>query len=424
MATASSELLIKAEAARVASRVLRTLPSEIKASGLYAIASALETNAKGLLEANAKDMASSVDAGLSASMNARLELTPATLEQMVKSVRVIADLPDPVGEVLEERTLPNGIKLARRRVPLGVIGAIFESRPEVPVDISALCVKSGNAVIMRGGKEATRTNQALCHLIRDAFSSVGITPEVVQMVESSDRALVGEMLRLNSHIDLLIPRGGAELIHFVSQEATMPTITGGIGVCHIYVDASASLEMAVDIILNAKVQAPAKCNALDTLLVHNTVAAELLSNLEMRLAEAGVEIRCDKRAFSLLGPNTHAHLVEASTSDWGQEFLDLILAVKVVDSIEEALDHIEVYGSGHTEAIVSEDQTVASRFLDAVDAAAVFVNVSTRFTDGGQFGLGAEVAISTSKFHARGPMGLRDLTSYKWLAVGEGQIRV
>ena len=423
MTTTTSELLSKAQAARAASRQLRNLPTEAKDRALHAMADTLESQAAQLLEANAQDMAAGKESGLSSALLARLELTPSKLAAMADGARSIAALPDPVGEIIDERTLPNGIELARRRVPLGVIGTIFEARPEIPVDFSSLCLKSGNAVVMRGGKEAVNTNRALGELVRSALDRSGVTPGAVQMVHSTDRAIVEEMVKLNEYIDLLIPRGGSGLIRFVAQEATMPAITGGIGVCHTYVDASADPAMAQEIVFNAKVQAPAVCNALDTLLVHAASAPRLLPEMAARLGSAGVELRCDARALSLLGPGAGAQVIEATPEDWGQEFLALVLAVRVVDSLEEALEHIETYGSGHTEAIVTEDDAAANRFLDEVDAAAVFVNASTRFTDGGEFGLGAEVAISTSKLHARGPMGLRELTSYKWVARGSGQVR-
>ena len=298
---------------------------------------------------------------------------------MADGARDVAALPDPVGEEFDARTLPNGIRLARRRVPLGVIGAIFEARPEVPVDVVSLCLKSGNAVLMRGSKEAAGTNRALGRLIRQALEESGAPVDAVQMIESTDRALVQEMLKLDEYIDLLVPRGGAELIGMVSREATMPAITGGIGVCHTYVDATAGEVMACDILINAKVQAPAKCNALDTVLVHSAVAPRLLPRLAARMAEAQVELRCDQRSLALIGPDAGPEAVRpASDDDWGREFLSLALAVKVVDSLEDAVDHIERHGSGHTEAIVTGDYAHAMRFVEEVDAAVVMVNASTR----------------------------------------------
>jgi glutamate-5-semialdehyde dehydrogenase len=306
---------------------------------------------------------------------------------------------------------------------LGVVAAIYESRPDVTVDISALCLKSGNAVILRGGKEAIHSNTALAGLIRDSIAAAGVHEDAVQFIESTDRALVGRMLEMKDTIDLMIPRGGQELVRRVAAEATMPAITGGIGVCHTYVDRAANEDMAVDIVYNAKVQRPSVCNALDTLLVHSNIAPTYLPRIARELASAGVEMRCDRRGLSILGSTEGLRLAGATDDDWGTEFLSLTAAVKVVDSLDEALEHIETYGSGHSEAIVTEDYSAAMRFLDEVDSSAVMVNASTRFNDGAQFGLGAEVAISTNKMHARGPMGLRELTSYKWIVLGTGQIR-
>jgi glutamate-5-semialdehyde dehydrogenase len=422
MTIVASELIAKAQAAKVASRSLRNLSTAAKNEALHAMADSLEREQGPLLEANAQDVAAARATELDDAFLARLELTPKGLKTMADGVRNIAALPDPVGEEFDAKTLPNGIHLSRRRVPLGVIGTIFEARPEVPVDISSLCLKSGNAVILRGGKEAINTNRALGKLIRDTLQRTGVPTDAVQMVGSTDRALVQQMVKLDEYIDLLIPRGGAELVHFVAKEATMPAITGGIGVCHAYVDASADTTMADDIVFNAKVQAPAKCNALDTLLVHPAAAVGLLPRIAARMAAAGVELRCDQRALALVGPGD-GRVQAATDEDWGKEFLSLVLAVRVVHSLEEAIEHIERYGSGHSEVIVTSDYTSAMRFVDEVDASVVLVNASTRFNDGGQFGLGAEVAISTNKLHARGPMGLRELTSYKWIALGNGQVR-
>ena len=423
MTTLATELAGKAKAARAASRVLRSLPTGAKDAALGAVADALEAHAAALMEANAADMEAARAAGRDAAFLARLELTPATLHAMAGGVRQVAALPDPVGESFDARTLPNGMRIERRRVPLGVIGTVFEARPEVPADISALCIKSGNAVLLRGGSDALNTNRALGRIIRDALAGTDVPPDAVQMVESPDRAVVAQMLKMDEYIDLLIPRGGADLVRYVAREATMPAITGGIGVCHTYADASADAEMAASVVYNAKTQAPAKCNALDTLLVHAASAPSVLPAAAARLLDGGVELRCDRRALALLGPIDAERIRPAGSGDFGQEFLDLVLSVKVVDSLDEALSHIEEYGSGHSEAIVTEDGDAARRFVDEVDAAVVLVNASTRFNDGGQLGLGAEVAISTNKLHARGPMGLRELTSYKWVAIGDGHVR-
>ena len=423
MTTLATELVGKAKAARAASRVLRSLPTDAKDAALAAIADALEAHAAALVEANAADMEAARAAGRDAAFLARLELTLATLRAMAGGVRQVAALPDPVGESFDARTLPNGMRIERRRVPLGVIGTVFEARPEVPADIAALCIKSGNAVLLRGGSDALNTNRALGRTIRGALAGTDVPPDAVQMVESPDRAVVAQMLKMDEYIDLLIPRGGADLVRYVAREATMPAITGGIGVCHTYADASADAEMAASVVYNAKTQAPAKCNALDTLLVHAGSAPSVLPAAAARLLDGGVELRCDRRALALLGPLDAERIRPAEDGDFGQEFLDLVLSVRVVDSLDEALLHIEEYGSGHSEAIVTEDGDAARRFVDEVDAAVVLVNASTRFNDGGQLGLGAEVAISTNKLHARGPMGLRELTSYKWVAIGDGHVR-
>jgi glutamate-5-semialdehyde dehydrogenase len=423
MTTVASELLTKAQAVREASRELRRLSSSVKNGALLAIADALERDQQVILDANAQDMAAGQTAGLSDAMLDRLLLNPERLNGMASDVRTIAALPDPVGEEFDARTMDNGLRVAKRRVPLGVIGCIYESRPNVTTDITALCIKSGNTVLLRGGKEAVHSNQALGELVRTALASAGVTPEAVQMVRSTDRELVQQMLKLNEYIDLLIPRGSAELIRMVAQEATMPAITGGIGVCHIYVDETANVSKAVDIVFNSKVQRPTVCNALDTVLVHVGVAPQFLPEMASRLASAGVELRCDGRALAILGPSANDKVVQAQESDWGQEFLSLVASVRVVDSMDEAIEHIERFGSGHSEAILTEDDSAAARFLDDVEAAVVLVNASTRFNDGGQLGLGAEVAISTNKVHARGPMGLRELTSYKWTVLGTGQVR-
>ena len=304
-----------------------------------------------------------------------------------------------------------------------MVGSIYEARPNVTVDIFGLCLKSGNACILRGGKETIRSNTALAGLLRKALSAAGVTEDAVQFVDNPDRTLVDAMLKMDEYIDLLVPRGGASLVKFVAENATMPAVTGGIGVCHTYVDRSADLEMAVEIVHNAKVRRPAICNALDTVLVHSEIASVGLPLMAKELAGSGVELHCDNRALSILGPDAPGAAIPANEDDWGKEFLSLTAAVKVVDSLDDALEHIETYGSGHSEAIITEDESAATRFLDEVDAAAVYVNASTQFTDGGQFGLGAEVGISTQKFHARGPMGLKELTSYKWVIVGHGQVR-
>ncbi len=422
MTTTVSELAAKGAAAKTASRRLATLDTAAKNCWLLAVAEALTARQAPVLEANRADYADAKDGGVSDYMLDRLLLTPERLAGMAADVRTVAALPDPVGEVIEMRTLANGLQVGRQRVPLGVIGTIYESRPNVTVDIAALCLKAGNAVILRGGKEARRSNLALGSLLREAATETGVPVDAVQVIESTDRALVGEMLRMRDVIDLMVPRGGADLIRRVYAEAAMPVVAGGIGVCHTYVDGAADLGMAVDIVVNAKCRRYTICNALDTVLVDAAVATEFLPRMATALAARGVELRCDPESEAILRAAGY-RVTLAVEDDWGQEFLALVAAVKVVDGLGGALAHIERYGSGHSEAIVTENYTSARRFLNEVDAAAVYVNASTQFTDGAQFGLGAEVGISTQKMHARGPLGLRELTSYKWIVLGAGHTR-
>ena len=411
------------QAAQKAARKLARLSTEDKNAVLMNLVDLLRSDQEDVLEANRADYEEAESEGLEESLLDRLLLTSDRLNGTADEIQRVAELPDPIGEVIETSSLPNGLTTSRRRVPLGVVGSIYESRPNVTIDIFGLCLKSGNACILRGGKETIRSNTALVTVLRKALTKAGVTTDVVQFVDNPDRVLVDAMLKMDGYIDLLVPRGGASLVKFVAENATMPAVTGGIGVCHTYVDRSADLEMAAEIVHNAKVRRPSICNALDTLLIHSEVAVNGLPIIAKALSASGVELRCDNRALSILGPHSSEVAIPANEDDWGREFLSLTAAVKVVDSFNDALDHIETYGSGHSEAIVTEDKSVATRFLDEVDAAAVYVNASTQFTDGGQFGLGAEVGISTQKFHARGPMGLKELTSYKWVVVGKGQVR-
>lgn len=417
------DLFALGHAARKASREVAHLSTDDKNRVLLNLVDLLKSDQAGVLAANEQDYRDAKSEGMDESLLDRLLLTEERLNGTAEEVQRVAELPDPVGEVLETTNLPNGLITSRRRVPLGVVGSIYESRPNVTVDIFGLCLKSGNACILRGGKETIRSNTALVALLRKALSNAGVTEDAVQFVDNPDRALVDAMLKMDDCIDLLVPRGGANLVKFVAENATMPAVTGGIGVCHTYVDRAADLPMAVEIIHNAKVRRPSICNALDTVLINSEVAAEGLPLIAKRLTASGVELHCDNRTLSILGPEAPDTALPANEDDWGREFLSLTAAVKVVDSLGDALDHIEAYGSGHSEAIVTEDDAAATRFLDEVDAAAVYVNASTQFTDGGQFGLGAEVGISTQKFHARGPMGLKELTSYKWVIIGKGQVR-
>ncbi len=418
-----NELREKARQAKGASKKLATVSTALKNEAVLSIARLLLEKEDMILTNNEKDYKEAQADGMSPVMLDRLMLNSGRLKAIAEDVKTVANLPDPVGEIIEERTLPNGLLLKKVRVPLGVIGAIYESRPNVTVDISVLCLKAGNAVILRGGKEAFRSNFALASIVQEAAYRAGIPAGSVQFIESTDRKAVDDMLKLKDFIDLVIPRGGDGLIRFVRDNATMPVVAGGIGVCHTYVDKTADLSKATAIVYNAKVQRPTVCNALDCVLVDRQVAHEFLPRMAGELAGAGVEFHCDEQSMQILKNMDSLKLKPATQEDWGKEFLALILAVKVVDSLDEALEHIDRYGSGHSEAIVSRDQQAIDRFLKEVDAACVYANASTRFTDGSQFGMGAEIGISTQKFHARGPMALREITSYKWCIRGNGQIR-
>jgi len=423
MRPAIEELEAKGKAAKAASRRMAYLSTEVKNKALHNISDDLLMRQDEILAANQIDYQAAEASGMNAAMLDRLMLNSSRLESIAQDVLAVAALPDPVGEIFDMRTLPNGLQIGRKRVPLGVIGAIYESRPNVTIDISALCLKSGNAIILRGGKEAIHSNGALAKIVQEAAIRAGVPEGAVQFIENTDRVLVNHMLKMNNIIDLVIPRGGAELIKFIKEKATMPVVSGGIGVCHTYVDRSADVDKAVAIAFNAKVQRPTVCNALDTLLIHSDIAERCLPLVGAEWAKAGVEMHCDERSLAILKSNASLKLVPATDDDWGKEFLSLVAAVKVVDSLDEALEYIERYGSGHSEAIITEEYGAAMRFLNEVDAACVYVNASTRFTDGGQFGLGAEVGISTQKFHGRGPLGLKELTSYKWIIFGSGQVR-
>lgn len=414
----------QAKAANEASRRLAAISAEVKNSALMAIADAIEANRQSILRANEQDLEAAKQDGIEYQLLERMTLNNARVKDMADAARNIAALDDPIGEILEERDLENGLNLQRVRVPLGVIGVIYESRPNVTIDIATLCLKSGNGVVLRGGKECILTNTVLARIVKDAIDGAGIPGDAVQFVESTDRALVKEMLEMDDAIDLMIPRGSAELVRFVGQNARMPAITGGIGVCHTYVDADANLKNALAIVVNAKVQRPTVCNALDTVLVHQAVAREFLPDLATEFGVQDVELRADGRAMSLIDAMAGgSKATPAQSDDFGTEFLSLVASVKIVDSMDDAIAHIGEYGSGHSEAIVSDNAETVEQFLNQIDAGAVFANTSTRFNDGAEFGLGAEVAISTNKLHARGPMGLKEITSYKWKVRGSGQVR-
>jgi glutamate-5-semialdehyde dehydrogenase len=417
------ELEEKARAAKAASHRLAFLSTEIKNKALHNISNELLSRKAEILSANSQDYREAEASGMNAAMLDRLMLNEARLEGMAKDVLAVAAIQDPVGEMSDTRTLANGLIIGKKRVPLGVIGSIYESRPNVTIDISVLCLKSGNAVMLRGGKETIRSNRALVKVVQEAAYRAGIIEGAVQFVDNTDHALVERMLKLNKYIDLIVPRGGSGLIKFVSETASMPVVTGGIGVCHTYVDKNVDIQKAVAIVYNAKVQRPTVCNALDSVIVHKDIADQFLPLMGTELNKGGVELHCDERSMAVLSKNPELKLKAAVAEDWGKEFLSLTAAIKVVDSLDEALAHIEKYGSGHSEAIVTEDYSSGMRFLNEVDAACVYLNASTRFTDGSQFGLGAEVGISTQKFHARGPLGLRELTTYKWIIFGSGQVR-
>ncbi|MCA9973048.1 MAG: glutamate-5-semialdehyde dehydrogenase [Anaerolineales bacterium] len=413
-------------AAKAAGRQLATLPTETKNRALLAIAAELEARTADILAQNALDVADGRARGLSDALLDRLLLTPARVAALAADTRRIAGLPDPVGSDLESRVLPNGMRLIRRRIPIGVIGVIYEARPNVTIDVATLCLKTGNAVILRGGSETLRSNQALVAAIQAALARVGLPETAVQLIADPDRALVRQLLKLDAYVDMLIPRGGNALHRLCREESTIPVITGGIGICHLFVDESADLTRAVDIVENAKVQRPSVCNALDTLLVHPAVAARFLPRVARRLAASGVELRATPVAYAILQETAADHgaaVCPAGPDDFDQEWLGLILGVHQVAGVDEAIAFIQEHSTEHSESILTNDWGNAMRFVDALSSAAVFVNASTRFNDGGQFGLGAEVAVSTQKLHARGPMGLAELTTYKWIGIGDGHVR-
>ena len=417
------ELEEMGRAARRAARLLARASGMRRDDALARMADALTARQDEVLSANEQDHEAARANGANESFLDRLLLDEGRLAGAAAGVRGVLSQPDPLADVFDERVLPNGLQVFKRRVPLGVIGVIYESRPNITIDIAALCVKSGNAAFLRGGSEAVRTNSALAGLASECAASAGLPRESVQIVRSTDRALVGEMLGMKDYLDLMVPRGGAELVRRVAAEAAMPAVTGGVGVCHAYVDRKADVDVAVAVAYNAKVSRPSVCNALDTVLVHSAIAPAYLPKLAAAWSKDGVEIRADRRALTILGQSAGDGVRPAAPEDWGREYLSLTASVRVVDTVDEALEHIEAYGSGHTDTVLTEDDAVAERFVREVDSGVVLVNASTRFNDGGELGLGAEVAISTNKMHARGPMGLRELTSYKWVALGSGQVR-
>ncbi|MDL2233339.1 glutamate-5-semialdehyde dehydrogenase [Ruminococcaceae bacterium OttesenSCG-928-L11] len=405
--------------ARKSATELAIALSGVKNDALEAIASAVAFHMEQILAANAKDMAAAKESGMSDAMQDRLLLTEDRLRDIAEAVRYVKGLEEPVGRVVGGDIRPNGLQIVKRTVPLGVVGMIYESRPNVTVDCAALCLKSGNACILRGGKEAIHSNMALVSVMREAVESVGLSADCIQLVEDTSRETATELMRLNGYVDVLIPRGGAGLIASVVKNATVPVIETGAGNCHIFVDATADLEMAARVLNNAKTSRPSVCNAVETLLVHRDCGAKFLPMAADALAHAGVELRGCEQTVAILGERAKP----ATEEDWATEYDDYILAIRVVEDMEEAIAHIEAYSTRHSETIMTQSHDNARLFCDRVDSAAVYVNASTRFTDGGEFGLGAEIGISTQKLHARGPMGLAHLTSYKYIINGSGQIR-
>lgn len=414
----TAELTSKGRLAREAARRLAILPTDKKNNALMAMAKGLEERRDDILTANAADMANGQAKGLSKPLLDRLLLTDGRIADMAAGLRQIASLPDPVGEITAMSHRPNGLDIGKMRVPLGVIGIIYEARPNVTADAAGLCLKAGNACILRGGSEAIESNKVIAAVLSDSAIASGVPAGAVQLIETTDRQAVNALLRLNQYLDVIIPRGGAGLIKTVVENSTVPVIETGTGVCHTYVDADADQEMARRIAFNAKVSRPAVCNSMETLLIHEAVAGELLPALLADFHQAGVELRGCPATMAF-----HASVKPATDEDWATEYHDLILSVKIVHSLDEALDHIAVYSTRHSEAIVTNNYANSRRFLQEVDAAAVYVNASTRFTDGFEFGFGAEIGISTQKMHARGPMGLTELTSSKYIIFGDGQIR-
>ncbi|VAS26189.1 gamma-glutamyl phosphate reductase [Klebsiella pneumoniae] len=409
-------------AAKAASWQLALLSSREKNQVLEKIADYLEAQTDDILRANAEDLAEARANGLSEAMLDRLALTPARLSGIASDVRQVCNLADPVGQVIDGGLLDSGLRIERRRVPLGVIGVIYEARPNVTVDVASLCLKTGNAAILRGGKETWRTNASTVKVIQQALQECGLPAAAVQAIESPDRALVGEMLKMDKYIDMLIPRGGAGLHKLCREQSTIPVITGGIGVCHIFVDETAEIAPALKIIVNAKTQRPSTCNTVETLLVHRNIADTFLPALSKQMAESGVTLHAAPSALPAL-QNGPAKVEPVKAEQYDDEYLSLDLNVKVVADMDEAIAHIREHGTQHSDAILTRTLRNANRFINEVDSSAVYVNASTRFTDGGQFGLGAEVAVSTQKLHARGPMGLEALTTYKWIGFGDDTIR-
>ena len=406
-------------AAKAAERILGVADAGTKNKALEAMAQALEANTDTIISANQSDLDNGKQNGMKESLLDRLRLTPERIAGMAEGIRQVAALSDPIGEIIEGSVRPNGMRIRRVRVPLGVVGIIFEARPNVTSDAAALCLKSGNACILRGGKEAIHSNMAIAETLRNAVESAGLPADCIQLVSDTSRESANQMMRMSQYLDVLIPRGGAGLIRAVVENSTVPVIETGVGNCHVFVDRTADIGMAADIIFNAKTSRPSVCNAIETILVHKDIAEKALPVIRERLDAKNVELRGCERTRAILGDR----VIPVTDEDYATEFLDYILACRVVDSLDDAIDHIAKYSTGHSECIVTSDYFSAEKFTSAIDSAAVYVNCSTRFTDGGEFGLGAEIGISTQKLHARGPMGIRQLTSSKFIIQGDGQIR-
>jgi glutamate-5-semialdehyde dehydrogenase len=422
MATEQISVAALCAEAKAAAPLLARAPREVKDAALEALAASLEARSDQIIEANARDLSAGEAAGLSASLLDRLLLNEARIAAIAAGAREVAALEDPVGELIEQDELENGLRLRKLRVPLGVVAVVYEARPNVTIDASVLCLKSGNACLLRGSGSAEHSNSIMVEIAADAAESAGLPRSVVTLV-GGGRDQLAELATQQGVVDLIVPRGGEGLKAALEQVATIPVLYAASGNCHVYVDRAADLEQAAAIALNAKVQRPGVCNAAETLLIHRDVAPKFVPVIVDRMAEAGVELRADAATKELAGAERSATIADATDDDWGREFLDLILAVKVVDSVDEAIDHIARYGSGHSEAIVSADDAAALEFELGVDAACVYVNASTRFTDGAEFGMGAEIGNSTQKLHARGPIGLRELCTFKYVISGDGHVR-
>jgi len=420
--TDTLDIIQLAKSAKEAGYALAKATTDQKNNALLCIADALLAHKDVILDANLADLEEARANGTSEALLDRINLQN-RLDGIVADIRTVATLPDPVGRIIEERILPNGLNVSRRRTAIGVIGVIYEARPNVTIDVAVLALKSGNACILRGGKEILRSNMAMVQVMKEAIAQSGLPADAIQLIASTDRGYIGEMLKLHDTIDMIIPRGGAELHRFCKENSTIPVITGGVGICHLFVDESADIMSSLTIIHNAKTSRPSVCNSLDTVLVHHNIASQFLPRLVDKLYTSGVEFRAEKRALAYIQDLCYANIKPAGDDDFHTEWMALILGIKIVDSMDEAMTHIRHHSLGHSDGILTQNADNAAQFLNEVDSSAVFWNTSTRFNDGGALGLGAEVAVSTQKLHARGPMALDELTTYKWVVIGDGHIR-